>query len=279
MLVLAISAGAFAAHCLVQFVPEWLENKDAEHVWLAFPIGLYALTNRIHSSNPGLTPAWGIGLAFLLPASLCIYGNALFEEPVLLAVGALAGLAGSIALVFGTAALRRSAFPLALLAFCIPLPTLFTGAFLHSNLQRLGAGASGGLLMALGYEAEVIGNVILLDGKALNVAEACSGLRFMTGLAFGACMLGWMLIESQVIGRLILVGASLLIALAVNAIRLTIAGMIASTYDLATMQWFLHESYWVLAPYLLGAGMLYGVTHLLDEAGSEPLAVFAEDPA
>ena len=93
----------------------------------------------------------------------------------------LLGLAGLFALLFGTTALKRYWFAFFFLVFMVPLPVALYSK-IASPLQLLASRVASTVMNATGVPVLCEGNRMTLPGGVqMFVAEACSGMRQMTG--------------------------------------------------------------------------------------------------
>jgi exosortase len=117
------------------------------------------------------------------------------------------------------------AFPLGYLLFMIPLPAII---YYHLTfpLQLLASrlGATG--LVVLGIHTVREGNLLTLPNCTLNVVEACSGIRSLLSLLAAVVAFAY-LAESRMWKRLVLVVASIPIAIATNGLRLVATGVLS----------------------------------------------------
>src|SRR5579872_7042310 len=99
------------------------------------------------------------------------------------------------------------------------------------------------------------GNVIVLPAMALEVAEACSGIRSSLSLATLAVIYGY-LMERNVAIRIVLALASIPIAVVANSLRIVGTGMLVQYWDPDRAQGFFHEfSGWLI--FVVSLFMLY----------------------
>ena len=129
----------------------------------------------------------------------------------------------------------------------------------------------------LGATAESSGTIVLVAGKALNVAEACSGLKFMTTALFMALVIGRLLLEKHIAARFLLAAAGLVIAFGTNVARLVAAGFITESSGVDEAARFLHGPV-VYVIYIAGAACLILAAIFLKNIFAEPLEI-AEDVA
>jgi len=155
---------------------EWWSNDYYSHgvlVPLVSAFFAWRLLPRVERrpSNLGL---------FLLIAALAVYLVALFERAFFLAaLGMIALFAGVVFYLWGAAALRRLAFPLAFLVFMVPLPFIEASSL---PMAQFTGGVSGAVVQALGMDVIVEGMAVTLPNANLVVGAQCSGLRSIVAL-------------------------------------------------------------------------------------------------
>jgi exosortase len=128
---------------------------------------------------------------------------------------------------------------IAFLLFMIPLPGRLEG-FLADPLQRLATIGSTNVLQTLGFFAQSEGNVILLsDGEALGVVDACKGLNMLVvflALSTGVAIL----ISRPWYYRCLILAGSIPIALLCNIIRIAFTGVLTETVGADVAQFVFH---------------------------------------
>jgi len=137
----------------------------------------------------------------------------------------LVGLAGLFALVVGSAALKRYWFACFFLVFMVPLPIAMYSR-LASPLQLLASRLASTVMTLTGVPVLCEGNRMTLPGGVqMFVAEACSGMRQMTGflaltaaVAYLSARPGWY--------KAVVLLAALPIALTANVARIVLTGYI-----------------------------------------------------
>jgi exosortase len=161
-------------------------------------------------------------------------------------------LAGVIWALGGTAWLKKLAFPLLLLCFMVPLPSLVFNSITFP-LQILATQLAEGALSVLGVPVLRQGNILQLPSGPLSVVEACSGIRSLLSLTFLCLVYGYFFERKRWIRLSLLVGA-IPIAILANGGRVTITGIL-STINPSLAQGFFHESTgWVI--FMLALGLL-----------------------
>ena len=184
-----------------------------------------------------LTPSWwgvGIVLAGLL---LYIAGNL----TTLYAISHLSlwfVLAGLVLAFFGTKALQYLAFPIGYLLTAIPLPFFFYNT-LSSQLQLWSSALGVGVLHLIGVTAFREGNVIDLGPIQLQVAEACSGIRYLFPLTALALLCAY-LYRDRIWKRIVLVVSALPVSIFINGLRIGVVGVLVEWYGPQAAEGFLH---------------------------------------
>jgi len=179
-----------------------------------------------------------------------------FNNPERLSfIGALLG----VCLIVGGKSMLRWAGPaLAFLLFMYPLPRIFETTLLM-KLQTYATIASTWTLQLLGVSAARSGNTISVDTlqEALQVAEACSGLRMLT--IFGAMSVAMvMIIERPWWDKLVILLSAVPIALASNVVRIVTTALLYLAFgqDIPWLNKIIHD--WAgFAMMPVGLGLLW----------------------
>ena len=132
-------------------------------------------------------------------------------------------LLASVLYLLGWAIFKQLLFPLGFLIFMLPLPAqiqVLVTPWLQTQATQLGAS----LLQLAGYPASTQGNLILVGETPMNVAEACSGLRYIFPLV-GVGLLYSCLFEKHWWKRVANVLIAIPIAILMNAVRIAGTGI------------------------------------------------------
>jgi exosortase len=137
----------------------------------------------------------------------------------------LLGIAGLCALLFGTVALRRYAFAIFFLIFMVPLPiALYTQ--IASPLQFAVSSVASDILNMTGLPVLRDGNKMTLPGGTqMFVAEACSGMRQLTGFIALTAAVAYLSVRPAWY-RSTLVASAIPIAMTANMTRVILTGYI-----------------------------------------------------
>jgi exosortase len=239
---------------LSRLVAQWWRDPNFSHgFFVPLFAGFVVWHERGRWATLKLCPSWS-GL-FLLLGGLCLLVvGQLGAEIFLSRFSLLVVLAGLIVLFLGWNFFRAVLFPWAFLILMIPIPTIvFTQ--ITFPLQLLASRLASGVLPGLGVPVLREGNVIVLPAMALEVADACSGIRSLMSLATLAVIYGY-LTERNIFLRVVLALASLPIAVAANSLRVVGTGLLVQYWDPDKAQGFFHEFQgWLM--FVAALGMLY----------------------
>ena len=244
---------------LAGLVRQWSNDPDMTHGFLVLPVVAYVVWQR-RAELAALQPApnwWGLGIA-LCGAGQMLLGT-LAAQVFLARTAFLVSLTGAVLFLGGAPALKILAFPLLLLLFLFPLPAIVY-ARLTLPLQIFASAASEAVLNWIGIPVLRDGNILELPHQRLSVVEACSGIRSLLSLSFLALVYAYFF-DRRVGMRWVLLAATVPIAIAANAARVTLMGILSEyRSDLAYGTFHLFEG-WVL--FLVALGLLITVHRLL----------------
>jgi exosortase len=200
---------------------QWWTDEDMSHGF-AVPVVILWIVWRERGRWQTLETrpsAWGFAL-------LAVAGG--LQVASVLGVGLFAGsvaflvsVAGAILCLGGFAWLRALAFPLALAIFMLPkLAIVYNQATLP--LQLFASRLAAAILTSGGIGVIREGNILDVRGHRVEVAEACSGIRYLLSLGFSAVVLGYFS-DSKAWMRLGLLAAAVPLAIVANALRVAAA--------------------------------------------------------
>jgi exosortase len=251
---------------LRHFLLVWSTDENYSHGFLVPLISLYFANEAARRGPVAVRSGLGIGSAMIASALAIKLATILIPFPVASDYGFLIALAGIFALLVGIEALKRYWFAFFFLVFMVPLPVaLYT--MIANPLQLLVSQVATSLLNVIGIPSLCEGNMITLAGDSqLFVAEACSGMRQLTG--FLALTTAWTYVSSRPTwNRILLIGSSIPIAMTANVVRVTLTGVITYRFDSKYASGAFHTLEG-LAMMLLGLLMLAAFSWALDQATS-----------
>jgi exosortase len=211
------------APIIARLVAQWYDDPDMGHGFFVPVIaGYIAWQNRARIADLAPRPSWW-GLAILVWAALQLYVGTLGAELFLSRTSLVVSIVGAVVLLGGFAYLRIFAFPLFLLLFMVPIPSVIYNS-LTFPLQLKASEAAEWAIDALGIPIIREGNVLILASQTLNVVEACSGIRSLLTLTFLSLVYGYFA-EKRLWVRAVLFFATIPIAILANAGRVTLTGI------------------------------------------------------
>jgi len=243
----------------VELGVNWYEDPNYSHGFLVPFLSAYFLWERWGEwkTTPASPSLWGIGFLGVGLCSLLVglVGAELYTQRGSLIVV----LAGLILLLYGWRSLWIVSFPLVFLGFMIPLPAIVVNAVAFP-LQLFAAKVASASLFLLGLPVLREGNLIVLPGTTLEVAEACSGLRSLVSLLALGTVYGYFS-QRALWKRWMLVILSIPIAIVANAFRVSGTGILAHFGGAEAAQGFYHTfEGWVV---FVVAFLLLGVCGLI----------------
>jgi exosortase len=258
-------------HVFTHLVLQWWNDPDFSHgffVPLFSAFVIWQERSRITTLIP--RPSWS-GLLFL-GFGMCLLIVGQFGADIFLPrVSLLIVLAGLIVFFLGWNFFRALLFPWAFLFLMIPIPAII---FNHITfpLQLLTSKVASTTLPWMGVPVFREGNIINLSTMQLEVAEACSGIHSLMSLATLAVIYGY-LMERKIAIRILLVLASVPIAVAANSLRIVGTGLLVQYWDPERAKGFFHEFQgWLV--FVASLVMLYLLHRILrvvwHEKGTEP---------
>jgi exosortase len=210
---------------LTHFWYVWSTDENYSHGFLVPLLSLYFFS-RVARRGP-VAVRGGIATGSLMITMSLVVRLVTIPLPIpfLSDIAFLIGAAGVFTLLFGTEAFRRYWFGFFFLIFMVPLPIALYSK-IASPLQLLASKVASTLMGFTGVPVLCEGNRMTLPGGLqLFVAEACSGMRQLTGfLALTAAVAYWTTRPRWY--RVVVVASALPIALSANIARVMLTGYI-----------------------------------------------------
>jgi exosortase len=263
LLVLPVGCVVWAfGNTLGEMLTAWRTSPQSSHGFLVPVFSLFLLWHRRDLLAAGaLRPSWW-GLPLLTAGiGLHLYGG-FYTYVWLDQVALLPTLAGLWLMCGGKVGFRWGWPSILFLLFMIPLPYRYAIA-MAGPLQRLATVVSTFVMQCCGMPALSEGNVILLNENAIDVVEACSGLRMLVvffAMATGVVLVG----RRPLLDRGILILSAIPIALVSNITRIIVTGVLFDVFaNSQVVQGYVHDwADWLMMPFALG--MLWIKLKLLD---------------
>jgi exosortase len=237
--------GWLYASVLRHLVGQWAHDPNYSHGFFVPLFSLFVMwSERGKLRKLAVEPSSSGLLVLLIGLAVLAAGN-LGAELFLSRVSLLLTIAGLVVITYGWGYMRALFFPWVFLLFMIPIPAIVLNQITFP-LQLLASKAAAVTLPLAGVPVLREGNVIQLPAMALEVAEACSGIRSLMSLATLAIIYGY-LMEPRISIRVILALASVPIAVLANSFRIIGTGLLVQYWDPEKAEGFFHTfSGWLI---------------------------------
>lgn len=232
------------APVLIGLVRQWASDEDVGHGFFVPVVAGYIIWKRrgqlaAHEPVPNY---WGLAVVMLGAIQMLL--GTLGAQIFVARAAFLVSLVGAILFLGGARALKMLAFPLFLLVFMFPIPAILY-ARITLPLQLFASSVAETVLNLVGIPVLRDGNVLELANQRLSVVEACSGIRSLMSLGFLSLIYAYFF-DQKVWMRWVLLPATIPIAIAANASRVALTGVLSDYRpDLARGAFHLFEG-WVL---------------------------------
>ncbi len=279
----AASLAFLYADVLTKLGRDWWTDENYSHGLLVpFVIGYIVYLEFDRLKNAAGKPLIWIGGALVLLALLMLLGGTLGAELFAQRISLVVMLTGIVVYFFGAAILRLLVVPFALLLFAIPIPQIIFNRIAFPLQIYASQMAVWGIRI---FEVPSIrkGNVIeiLPNGAtqiiALEVVEACSGIRSLMTLVTLALVLAYFTSERNETNEdrplaflknfdfwraIVLMLSAIPIAIFTNAARVTATGVLTYYYGKRATESVWHDaSGWLV--YVAALGLLLFVNFIL----------------
>jgi exosortase D (VPLPA-CTERM-specific) len=240
---------------LALMVNWWERFPEYNHGYLIPVVAAYLLllcADKYRKIEP--RRAWSGLLVIALGLLLLVLGE-LSAVYTIIQYGFLVALTGLVITAVGWRATLLVWTPLVYLFFMIPLPD-FLYKNLSAALQLLSSQFGVSFLRMVGVSVYLEGNVIDLGVFQLQVAEACSGLRYLFPLmSFG--FLCAVIFKGKIWQKAFIFLSSIPITLFMNSFRIAAIGILVDNYGISMARGFLHDfEGWIIFMACVGILML-----------------------
>jgi exosortase D (VPLPA-CTERM-specific) len=216
---------------------DW-QREEFSHGYLIPLVTLFLIWQRINQV-PAITNSgswWG--LTMLALGLLCYPLGELSTISTLIQYGFLLSLTGISWAFFGTQSMRLLWAAFFYLIFMIPVPHILYYN-LSSQLQLFSSVIGVAVIRLFDISVHLEGNVIDLGSMQLQVAEACSGLRYLFPLMSFGFLIGY-LYRGAIWQRMIIFLSTIPITILMNSFRIGVIGVTVDKWGLEMAQGFLH---------------------------------------
>ena len=246
---------------LLHLAGQWWHNPNFSHGFFVPLFSAFVIwQDRRRLARFPLQPSWS-GLPILACAMCVLIVGQMGAELFLSRTSLLLVLAAMTVLFLGWNFFRATLFPWAFLILMIPIPAIIFNQITFP-LQLLASKVAAATLPLFGVPILREGNVINLPSMALEVAEACSGIRSLMSLVTLAIIYGFLL-ERRLWVRCLLAVASVPIAVIANSVRIIGTGLLVQYWDPDKAEGYFHASWgWII--FVISLFLLYALHSLIE---------------
>jgi len=222
---------------------------------------------RMGPTEAGPKLRWPGVLVVAAALLIAAFGN-LARVPDIVTYAFIVWVGGVVLTVFGWHRGRRHMLPVFHLIFMLPLPQLLywkMTVFLQGVSSHLGVW----FVSLAGVPVFLDGNIIDLGVYKLQVAEACSGLRYLFPILSFSYLFS-ILYRGPLWHKLVLLLSAAPLAVFMNAFRIGVIGVLVNSYGTAQAEGFLHFfEGWVI--FLGCIGILFCMAMVLQQLHRDTL--------
>jgi len=238
ILVLPLLAGMYFK-IVPDMVKEWYHDENYSHGFLVPIIAGYFLWQRWPDMKGRLVKPDGLGLVVIAWGVFQLLVAWLGTEYFSMRTSLIVLLAGMTLFWFGREVLKGMALPLGYLIFMVPIPYIVYD-MIAFPLKLFVTKVSVAFLKIVGVVVIREGNIIMFPATTLEVADACSGIRSLISLLAIAAAYSF-LIRTSNVRRWIIIFSAIPIAVATNAVRVIVTGILAQWWGARAAEGFFHD--------------------------------------
>jgi len=222
--VLALAFVVLYSQVFTSLVRMWWSSDDYSHGFIVPFISLYMIWSKREAlGRINISPNLVFGVPVLLASGLILIAGKLGGVIRLQEISLIVMASGLVLTLLGRFYLRVLALPLAYLFFMIKVlgdgPEKF-----HWPFQLLAANIGIGILHTLGFPAYHEAQFIQLPNMTLEVASACSGVRFLISIIAIGIPLAFFT-QRTLARRVLLIAFGVVTAIIMNGVRVAFIGV------------------------------------------------------
>ena len=236
---LALACAPFFALGLQSLGAAW-STPEYSHGPLIPLISLYLFARELrHAPPPSAQPQsrWQGIVAIMAALGVATFGT-LAQIPDIVTYALIGWLMGVLLLVMGWQAGQRHWKPVLHLIFMLPLPQILYWK-LTIVLQLISSQLGVALVRAFDIPVFLSGNVIDLGVYKLQVAEACSGLRYLFPILSFSYLFG-ILYRGPFWHKAVLFVMAAPLTVGLNSLRIGVVAILVNSYGIGQAEGFLH---------------------------------------
>ena len=275
LIVIPVLAGLYFK-IVPDMVRDWAKDDNYSHGFLVPLIAGYFFWQRWPDIKDRNVSPNSFGLVVVVLGAAQLLVAWLATEYFTMRSSLIVILAGLVLFWFGRDILKMVALPLGYLIFMVPIPYIIYD-MLAFPLKLFVTKVSVEFLRFVGVIVLREGNIIMFPTTTLEVADACSGIRSLMSLLALAVAYAFF-VQTSNARRLIIIVAAIPVAIATNALRVIVTGILAQWWGAKAAEGFFHE-FAGMVVFLLAIILLVMVGALVKgRPGSDGKAVYGDVP-
>ncbi len=235
-------------------------------------ISLYLFVRELRRSpapEANVRDGWPGLVVIALSLAVAVLGN-LMRIPDIVTYALIFWVSGVVLSIFGWRRGRTHQLPVFHLIFMLPLPQIIYWK-LSTYLQGVSSELGVWLVNLAGVAVYLEGNVIDLGIYKLQVAEACSGLRYLFPILSFSYLFS-ILYRGPIWHKAVLLLSAAPLTVLMNSFRIGVIGILVDRYGIEQAEGFLHFfEGWVV--FLICVGILFLMAMALQRLAPNPLTL------
>lgn len=245
---------------IVKLIQDWTTNNNYSHGFLVPFIAGYMIWQKKDQLAQLVAKPSNIGILLIFCGIMVFIVGDIGAELFTMRTAVVITIVGLCTYLFGTQVTIALAAPLAYLMFMVPIPAIIWNKIAFP-LQLLVAKLTANIIQTIGIPLLREGNVLHLPNTALEVVDACSGLRSLASLIALSAAFAY-IVKLPIISKWILFLSAIPIAILANILRLSSTALFAIYIGPETTQGILHDIFGILV-FISSFVMLYGLYSLM----------------
>jgi len=239
LLLAALALLIFAYWDGLVLMVKWWEREEYSHGYMIPLVALFLFWQKVNKLSFTAPEGSWLGAIFVAGGIVALIIGKLSLLQTFVQYGFLLSLTGIFYSFFGNRFMRLTWVGFAYLAFMIPLPSIIYGS-LSEHLQLISSQIGVAVIRLFGISVFLEGNVIDLGPMQLQVAEACSGLRYLFPLLSFGFLIGYLFCGPKW-QRIVLFLSAIPITVLMNSFRIGIIGVTVDKWGIEMAEGFLHD--------------------------------------
>jgi exosortase D (VPLPA-CTERM-specific) len=239
LLLIALAVIVYIFRDGLELMVDWWQREEYSHGYMIPLVAAFLVWQKINFLPANVDRGAWAGLVFSILGMSTYFIGELSALYIIGQYGFLLSLFGVVLAFFGWGGMRLLWPALIYLIFMIPLPN-FLYFNLSSQLQLISSEIGVVIIRLFNISVHLEGNVIDLGPMQLQVAEACSGLRYLFPLMSFGFLIGY-LYRGRLWERIAIFLSTIPITILMNSFRIGVIGVTVDKWGIAMAQGFLHD--------------------------------------